>query len=112
MPGVQRKGDFNYFGGIITRGDNSVLINGRPAAYPNIPVTPHPPCSPKGFIHCIAVTRGGSPSVFVNKKPLLTSGDKDLCGDGRFLSGSRDVIAQGGGGGIGIGTVVSVARLI
>jgi hypothetical protein len=50
--------------------------------------------------------------VFVNKKPLLTSGDKDLCGDGRFVSGSRDVIAQGGGGGIGIGTVVSVARLI
>ena len=111
MPGVQRKGDFNYFGGIITSGDNSVLINGRPAAYPNIPVTPHPPC-PKGKIHCVSVTRGGSPSVFVNKKPLLTSGDKDLCGDSRFVSGSRDVIAVGGGGGIGIGTVVSVARLI
>lgn len=112
MPGVQRKGDFNYFGGIITKGDNSVLINGRPAAYPNIPVTPHPPCSPRNFIHCIAVTRGGSPSVFVNKKPLLTSGDKDLCGDSRFVSGSRDVIAVGGGGGIGIGTVVSAAGLL
>ena len=111
MPGVQRKGDFNYFGGIITKGDNSVLINGRPAAYPNILVTPHPPC-PFSLIHCAAVTRGGSPSVFVNKRPLLTSGDKDLCGDGRFVSGSRDVMAVGGSKGIGIGTVVSVARLL
>jgi hypothetical protein len=51
--------------------------------------------------------------VFVNKKPLLTSADKDLCGDGRFVSGSRDVMAQGGGGGgIGIGTLVSAAGLL
>lgn len=112
MPGVQRKGDPNMFGGLITQGDNSVLINGRPAAYPNILVTPHPPCGPRNPIHCAAVTRGGSPSVRVNGKPLLTSGDKDLCGDSRFVSGSRNVIAQGGGGGIGIGSVVSVARLI
>jgi uncharacterized Zn-binding protein involved in type VI secretion len=111
MPGVQRKGDFNYFGGLITKGDNSVLANGRPVAYPNILVTPHPPC-PRSPIHCAAVTRGGSPSVFVNGRPLLTSGDKDLCGDSRFVSGSRDVIAQGGGGGIGIGTVVSAAGFL
>lgn len=89
--GAQRKGDPNMGGGLITRGDNSVLINGRPAASPNTPVTPHPPCSPKNFIHCVAVTRGGSKSVFVNKKPLLTSGDKDTCSHGRGMSGSKDV---------------------
>jgi uncharacterized Zn-binding protein involved in type VI secretion len=109
MPKVQRKGDPNMFGGLITSGDNSVLINGRPAATPNTPVTPHPPCSPKNPIHCVAVTRGGSPKVFVNKKPLLTSGDKDLCGDSRFVSGSPNVNAFGAGGGIGIGTVASLA---
>ena len=89
--GAQRQGDPNMGGGLITKGDKSVLINGRPAAYPNIPVTPHPPCSPKNPIHCVAVTRGGSPSVFVNKKPLLTSGDKDICSHGRAMSGSKDV---------------------
>jgi uncharacterized Zn-binding protein involved in type VI secretion len=92
MPGgAQRKGDPNMGGGLITRGENSVLINGRPAATPNISVTPHPPCGPKAPQHCVAVTRGGSSSVFVNKKPLLTSGDKDTCAHGRAVSGSRDV---------------------
>jgi uncharacterized Zn-binding protein involved in type VI secretion len=79
-------------GGLIRKGDKSVLINGRPAAFPTISVTPHPPCSPKAFIHCVAVTKGGSKSVFVNKKPLLTSGDKDTCSHGRAMSGSKDVI--------------------
>jgi uncharacterized Zn-binding protein involved in type VI secretion len=90
--GAQRKGDPNLFGGLVTKGDNSVLINGRPAATPNTPVTPHPPCGPKGRIHCVAVTRGGSKSVLVNGEPLLTSGDKDLCAHGRAMSGSKNVI--------------------
>ncbi len=89
--GAQRQGDPNMGGGLITKGDKSVLINGRPAASPNTPVTPHPPCSPKAFIHCVAVTKGGSKTVFVNKKPLLTSGDKDTCSHGRAMSGSKDV---------------------
>ena len=89
--GAQRQGDPNMTGGLITKGDNSVLINGRPAASPNIPVTPHPPCSPKNPIHCVAVTQGGSKSVLVNGKPLLTSSDKDLCSHGRSTSGSKDV---------------------
>lgn len=93
MPGrAQRQGDPNMGGGLIRKGDKSVLINGRPAAYPNVSVTPHPPCSPKNFKHCVAVTKGGSKSVFVNKKPLLTSGDKDTCSHGRAMSGSKDVI--------------------
>lgn len=89
---AQRQGDPNMGGGLIKNGDKSVLINGRPAAYPNIPVTPHPPCSPKNPIHCVAVTRGGSKSVLVNGKPLLTSGDKDICAHGRAMGGSTNVI--------------------
>ena len=89
--GAQRQGDPNMGGGLITKGDNSVLINGRPAATPNTSVTPHPPCGPKNPIHCVASTRGGSRSVLVNKKPLLTSGDKDSCSHGRSVSGSRNV---------------------
>lgn len=89
--GAQRKGDPNLGGGLITRGENSVLINGRPAATPNNPVTPHPPCGRRAPQHCAAVTRGGSKSVLVNGKPLLTSGDKDTCTHGRSASGSRDV---------------------
>ena len=89
--GAQRRGDPNQTGGLIKNGDTSVLINGRPAAFPNITVTPHPPCGPKNRIHCVAVTRGGRSSVLVNGKPLLTSGDKDTCSHGRSASGSRDV---------------------
>jgi uncharacterized Zn-binding protein involved in type VI secretion len=93
MPGrVQRQGDPNVAGGIIKKGDPSVLINGRPAASPGTSVTPHPPCSPKNFIHCVASTTGGSRSVFVNKKPLLTGSDKDTCSHGRATGGSKDVI--------------------
>ena len=92
MPGkAQRQGDPNAAGGLITRGDSSVLINGRPAAFPGISVTPHPPC-PLSPIHCAAVTTGGSPSVRVNGKPLLTSGDKDNCAHGRTTGGSANVI--------------------
>jgi hypothetical protein len=88
---AQRQGDPNIAGGLIRTGDKSVLINGRPAAFPNTSVTPHPPCSPRNRIHCVAVTRGGSKSVFVNKKPLLTSGDKDTCSHGRTAGGSNNV---------------------
>jgi uncharacterized Zn-binding protein involved in type VI secretion len=88
---AQRKGDPNQGGGLITQGDNSVLINGRPAASPGSSVTPHPPCGPRNPIHCRATTRGGSRSVLVNGKSLLTSGDKDTCSHGRSSSGSRDV---------------------
>ena len=89
--GAQRKGDPNIAGGLIRSGDSSVLINGRSAASPGSSVTPHPPCSKKAPQHCVATTRGGSRSVLVNGKPLLTSGDKDTCSHGRTAGGSRDV---------------------
>jgi hypothetical protein len=93
MPGkAQRKGDPNMGGGLITNGEKSVLINGRPAATPMTLVTSHPPCNSRNRKHCAAVTTGGSKSVFVNKKPLMTSGDKDTCAHGRAMSGSKNVI--------------------
>lgn len=88
---AQRKGDLNAGGGLIVSGENSVLINGRPAAVPQTAVTPHPPCGPKAPQHCVARTKGGSRTVKVNGKPLLTSGDSDTCGHGRSSSGSADV---------------------
>ena len=93
MPAVQRKGDPNGAGGIITGGDNSVLINGRPIAAPGLTVTPHPNCGPKGPQHCAARTSGGSRSVFVNGKPVLVTGNKDTCGHSRS-SGSPNVFVQ------------------
>lgn len=83
MPAVQRKGDPNGAGGIITSGDNSVLVNGRPIATPNLSVTPHPPCGPRAPQHCVARTTGGSRSVRVNGKPVLMTGDKDTCSHSR-----------------------------
>ena len=93
MPGrpAQRQGDFNSKGGIILDGDNSVLINGRPAATPFLVVTPHPPC-PKKIIHCLAFTTGGAATVRVNGQPLILTGDKDTCGDAR-AGGSPNVRA-------------------
>jgi uncharacterized Zn-binding protein involved in type VI secretion len=92
MPGrAQRKGDPNANGGLITRGDNTVLINGRPAAIPNTLVTPHPPCGSRAPQHCAATTRGGTSDVRVNGRPLLTSGDKDTCSHARSSSGSPNV---------------------
>ena len=91
MPAVQRKGDFNLRGGIVTAGDNSVRVNGRPVATPNSIVTPHPPC-PGNKRHCVAFTTGGSKTVRVNGKPVLLTGNTDTCGDKR-VGGSPDVKA-------------------
>jgi uncharacterized Zn-binding protein involved in type VI secretion len=78
-------------GGLITNGEKSVLINGRPAATPMTLVTPHPPCR-RSKKHCAATTMGGSKSVRVNGKSLLASSDKDTCAHGRAMSGSKNVI--------------------
>lgn len=92
MPAVQRQGDFNSKGGIVTSGDGSVRVNGRAVATPYTLVTPHPPCSPKKYIHCVAVTTGGARTVRVNGKPVLLTGNKDTCGDKR-AGGSPNVKA-------------------
>jgi uncharacterized Zn-binding protein involved in type VI secretion len=92
MPAVQRQGDFNSKGGIVTSGISSVRVNGRPIAVPSRQVTPHPPCSKKRPLHCIARTSGGAMRVRVEGQPVLLTGNKDTCGCGR-AGGSTDVRA-------------------
>lgn len=92
MSAVQRKGDANGAGGIVTGGVGSVLVNGRPVATPGLSVTPHPPCSPKNPIHCVARTTGGSSSVRAEGRPILLTGNKDTCGHSR-AGGSPNVRA-------------------
>lgn len=94
MPGpVQRVGDANIMGGIITTGDPTVLVNGRPVATIGEVVTPHfccgnPNCPP---MHCFAQTTSSNPTVLVNGRPICTSGDPDTCFHSRG-NGSFDVL--------------------
>ena len=96
MPGVQRVGDPNSGGGIATGpGHNYVLVNGRPAAIPFTPYTPHLGCSPEDPLHCFGVIAigGTAQTVFANGQPLVIDGAKDLCGHSR-TSGSPNVRAR------------------
>ena len=90
---VQRVGDRNSAGGLILRGDNSVLVNGRPIAVQNSPVSPHPCCGAKGCppVHCNAQTRTTQGEILVNGIPLIRLNDTDTCGHAR-VGGSPDVV--------------------
>jgi uncharacterized Zn-binding protein involved in type VI secretion len=92
MPGIQRVGDANSAGGVIQRGDPSVLVNGRPIALVNAPVSAHPPCGQKGGqAHCSARTQSTSNgTVLVNGKQIALSGSRDTCGHNRS-TGSTNV---------------------
>lgn len=92
MPSVQRVGDPNTAGGIVTSGSASVRVNGRPMALAGQPVTPHACCGQPGCgIHCSATTQGGSGTVRAQGIPILRSGvDTDTCGHLR-AGGSADV---------------------
>jgi uncharacterized Zn-binding protein involved in type VI secretion len=91
MPGVQRVGDANSGGGVILKGDPSVLINGRPIALVDSPVSPHAPCGRRGGErHCNAQTQASNDSVLVNGQKITLSGSRDTCGHDRS-TGSADV---------------------
>jgi uncharacterized Zn-binding protein involved in type VI secretion len=91
MAGVQRQGDANSAGGVITGGNSTVRVNGRPIAVDGLSVTPHPCCGRKGCppIHCNATTKGSS-SVKAGGLSVIVSGDVDTCGHARS-GGSSDV---------------------
>lgn len=93
MPAVQRVGDRNSAGGVITTGDDSVLINGRAVAIQGSAVSPHPCCGQRGCppTHCNARTQTTNNTVLVNGRPLIFTDDKDTCGHPR-VSGSPNVI--------------------
>jgi uncharacterized Zn-binding protein involved in type VI secretion len=87
MPGIQRIGDANSAGGVITGGGiGSVRIEGRIVSVEGDSVSPHPCCGQRGCppIHCNANTRSTSVREFRagNKKIILT-GDLDTCGHPR-----------------------------
>lgn len=89
---VQRVGDRNTAGGVITNGDSSVLINGRAVAIRGSAVSPHPCCGRRGCppIHCNAKTHTSNSTVLVNGIPLIFTDDIDTCGHPR-AGGSSDV---------------------
>jgi uncharacterized Zn-binding protein involved in type VI secretion len=92
MPLVQRVGDVNTAGGVITSGDDSVRINGRPIALVNKSVSAHPCCGQRRCppIHCNATTSGGSGTVRVGGNAISLEGDTDTCGHAR--SGGADTV--------------------
>ena len=81
MPGgVLRVGDANTGGGLITVGDPTVLVEGRPIATAFSPVSPHPPCgSSGGQVHCYAHTQLQVSTILVNGKPIATWPSVDTC---------------------------------
>ena len=93
---VQRVGDQNSAGGLILRGDNTVLVNGRAIAVQNAPVSPHPCCGAKGCppVHCNARTQASAGGILVNGIPLILRNDTDTCGHAR-VGGSPDVVIGG-----------------
>lgn len=95
MASVQRQGDANTAGGVITGGIASVLVNGRPIAVHGLGVTPHPCCGRRGCppIHCHATTKSSNSSVKAGGINVVITGDVDTCGHAR----------AGGSGSVSIG---------
>jgi len=94
MPEIQRVGDANGAGGVITSGIGSVRINGRPIATTGQGVSAHPCCGRRGCpgIHCGPSTAGGSGTVRAGGIAVSLTGDADTCGHARS-GGSGDVRA-------------------
>jgi uncharacterized Zn-binding protein involved in type VI secretion len=92
VPGVQRVGDANSGGGVIQKGEPSVLVNGRAIALVDSPVSPHAPCGRRGGQrHCNARTQATNDSVLVNGQKITLSNSQDTCGHDRS-TGSTDVV--------------------
>ena len=80
MAGIQRVGDENVAGGKILQGDNTVLVNGKPIAIENMPVSSHNNFKPP---HTDARTVATNSNILVNGKRVVTSNDYDSCGHKR-----------------------------
>ncbi len=95
MPAVQRVGDADDAGGVITSGTDSVRANGRPLAVVGRSVSAHPPCGRRRAprIHCHAATAGGSATVRAGGIPVVRTGDSDTCGHAR--AGGSDNVRVG-----------------
>lgn len=85
MPEVQRTGDRDTGGGVITTGINSVRVNNRAISVDGSTVSAHnsrPTHRP--------VTANGINSVRANNRPINVNGNPDSCGHAR-TGGSENV---------------------
>lgn len=87
MPSIQRQGDSNVRGGVISSGDASVRIDGVPVAVQGSPITAYN----IGKARAPAVTTGTS-TVRVNGRPLTLSNNVDSRGTS-MRGGSSSVSA-------------------
>lgn len=87
MPAVQRTGDVDSGGGVITGGVNSVRVNGIAVSVNGTGVSAHA----RKNRHR-PVTSGGVSSVRANGVPINVTGNCDTCGHTR-TGGSSNVRA-------------------
>jgi uncharacterized Zn-binding protein involved in type VI secretion len=85
MPAVQRVGDSDSGGGVVTSGVDSVRINNRVVSVNGSPVSPHS----SDPVH-VPVTTGGVASVKAGGRPINVAGNPDTCGHAR-TGGSENV---------------------
>jgi len=87
MPAVQRVGDVDSGGGVITGGVDSVRVNGIAVSVDGSGVSAHA----RKNSHR-PVTAGGVDSVRAGGSPINVAGNADTCGHAR-TGGSSDVSA-------------------
>jgi len=92
MPAVQRDGDANGAGGVVSGGVASVRVNGNPVTVNGNPVSSHAPFGRPHPPHQAATTTGGSGTVKAGGIGIITTGCTDTCGHSR-AGGSTDVRA-------------------
>ena len=100
--GLAREGDLLGPGGVMVgNAASSVEVNGRPVALTGIFFTPHPPCSPKKFLHCFGIVFDFDGGLEIEGQIPVTKGGKGTCGHG-VQTASEDVLSMGGGGFLGV----------
>lgn len=87
MPAMQRVGDSDSGGGVITSGVGSVRVNGIPVSVNGSSVSPHA----RRNSHR-PVTSSGVASVRAGGTPVNVAGNPDTCGHAR-TGGSSNVSA-------------------
>ena len=85
MPAVQRLGDRDTGGGIITSAVNSVRVNNLPVSVNGSTVSPH-----NSRPTHVPVTANGIASVKAGGRPINVTGNPDTCGHAR-TGGSENV---------------------
>ena len=85
MAKLSRKGDANNGGGKLLTGAKTVFANGIAVSIHVSDISPHGPGP-----HAKAKTTDGSPSVFVEGKPVVRVGSGNTCGH-KIVQGSPNV---------------------